>query len=113
MINDVIMMLFILIVFHPLVVKSHTSDVKIGHDFKNDVLITVAKSRTKRIGCIGRAGTVQDHWFLIRFQFFADLIPTRKGRDCNGRCMPLYWNFEIQRQLKLTTMIPERTGNVA
>ena len=88
-INDVIMMLFILIVFHPLVVKSHTSDVKIGHDFKNDVLITVAKSRTKRIGCIGRARTVQDHWFLIRFQFFADLIPTRKGSDCNGRGMPL------------------------
>ena len=90
-VNDGVMMAFsigILVVLQTiaiLAVKCHTSNVKIGHDFKNDVLIAIAKGGTKRIGCIGRTGTVQNHWFLIRFKFFADLIPTRKGRDCDGR----------------------------
>ena len=88
-VNDGVMMAFsvgkVLQTIWILAVKCHTSNVKIGHDFKNDVLIAIAKGGTKRIGCIGRTGTVQNHWFLIRFQFFADLIPTRKGRDCDGR----------------------------
>ena len=50
-----------------LVVEGHTSHMKIGHDFKNNVLITITKSGTKRIGCIGRTGTIQDHRFFIGF----------------------------------------------
>ena len=46
--------------------------------------IAIAKVGTKRIGCIGQTGTVQNHGFLIRFQFLADLIPTKNGRDCDG-----------------------------
>ena len=88
-VNDGVMMAFsvgkVLQTIWILAVKCHTSNVKIGHDFKNDVLIAIAKGGTKRIGCIGWTGTVQNHGFLIRFQFLADLIPTRKGRDCDGR----------------------------
>ena len=75
---------------------------------KNDVLITVAESGSKRVGRICGRGSVEDHGSLCRIEQVGDPLPLAVRRDVHraGGGLHVTPLGLLQSQRELASVIP-------
>ena len=75
---------------------------------KDDVLISVAESRSKRVCRIGGRGSVEDHWPLCRIEEVGDTLPLAVRRDVHraGGGLHVTPLGLLQSQRELASVIP-------
>jgi len=66
-------------------VQCDAGNVKVWHDFEDDVLVSVAEGGAEGIGGVGRRGPVQDDGSFARLHLLSDVVPTAERRNRHRR----------------------------